>query len=218
MTVRDALNTEVYPLKQNTTAKQALRVMLDAQVRHLPVVTDGQLEGVVSEVQLEALENAKTPVGQLHFGQPIVVQADAHPYEAARLLTEHNLTALPVLDNEAYIGTVTRRDLFLSLVDMLGINRDGAVLVMGVEMRDFSIATIAHLLEQNDVKMLSVVSERPDENELIRVTLKVNVSDTSRARHVLEVHGYKVAAAHDDPVADADLKDRIDAFMRYLEV
>jgi acetoin utilization protein AcuB len=218
MTVKDALSAEVYPLKHSTSVKKALRFMTDAQVRHLPIVLDDKLSGIVSETQLEALEDGKTEVGNLVMQNPVSVQAEAHPYEAARLITTHDLTALPVLADADYVGTVTRRDLFVSLVEMLGINRDGAVLVMDVEMRDFSVATIAHLLEQNDVKILSVVSEKPDAEGLIRITLKVNVSDTVRARHVLEVHGFKVAAAHDDPEADAELQERINAFMRYLEV
>ena len=146
MTVQDAINADLYPLKPTTSAKKALHLMTEGQVRHLPIVTNRQLSGMVSETQLENLENLKTEVGGLLLGQPISIDIQAHPYEAARLLTQYDLTSLPVLENNDYVGMVTRRDLFVSLVEMLGINRDGAVLVMDVEMRDFSIATISHLL------------------------------------------------------------------------
>ena len=78
---------------------------------------------------------------------------------------------------------------------------------------------ILNLIEQNNVKILSTASESPNTAEgKIKVTLKLNVNDTARIRHILEHHGYHVVASFSSEEDDDDFRDRLQEFMRYLEV
>ena len=52
----------------------------------------------------------------------------------------------------------------------------------------------------------------------MKLTLKLNVNDTARVRHILEHYGYHVVASFSDDQDDDDFKDRLQEFMRYLEV
>jgi acetoin utilization protein AcuB len=74
-----------------------------------------------------------------------------------------------------------------------------------------------HLIEQNEGKVLAVASEEPEESTgKIRVTLKLNVKDTSRIRHVLEHNGYNVVASFGE--AGEEIEELVEEFVRYLEV
>jgi len=65
----------------------------------------------------------------------------------------------------------------------------------------------------------SVFTEPPvREGEPVRVTLKLDVTDSTRIRHVLEHYGYHVVAAFSDVSSDEEFQQRIRAFMRFLEV
>lgn len=83
---------------------------------------------------------------------------------------------------------------------------------------DYSLSRLVYTIEQNDVKILSVASESPDDQGMVRVTLKLNVNDTARVRHVLEHEGYRVVASFSETDDEEDLKLRVQEFMRYLEV
>ena len=64
----------------------------------------------------------------------------------------------------------------------------------------------------------SIATEMPTTSTgQIRITLKLNVQDTSRVRHMLGHHGYDVVATFSEE-DDEDLQLRVLEFMRYLEV
>ncbi len=48
MTVRDLMTSDVITCKRNDTINEAMKVMVDHAFRHLPVVEDGELKGLVS--------------------------------------------------------------------------------------------------------------------------------------------------------------------------
>jgi CBS domain-containing protein len=48
MPVRDVMTTDVITCKRNDTINEAMKVMVDHAFRHLPVVEDGELKGLVS--------------------------------------------------------------------------------------------------------------------------------------------------------------------------
>jgi len=65
--------------------------------------------------------------------------------------------------------------------------------------------------------VLAVASESPDQtSDKTRVTLKLNITDTTRVRHVIEHHGYRIVASFSED--DAEMLERAQAFMRYLDV
>jgi len=53
---------------------------------------------------------------------------------------------------------------------------------------------------------------------VIAVTLKLNTTDTARVRHVLEHQGYRIVASFSEEEDDEEFRNRIQEFMRYLEV
>ncbi len=71
---------------------------------------DEHLLGVLSLHKL-VLSRADTPVSQLMYRDPIAVRVDTDQEEAARILTEHDLLALPVVDDQGrLVGIITADD------------------------------------------------------------------------------------------------------------
>ncbi|HEY8445667.1 MAG TPA: magnesium transporter [Thermomicrobiales bacterium] len=69
-----------------------------------------RLLGVLSLHKL-VLSRGDTPVSELMYRDPIAVRVDTDQEEAARILTEHDLLALPVVDHEGrLVGIITADD------------------------------------------------------------------------------------------------------------
>jgi hypothetical protein len=136
------------------------------------------------------------------------------------VIVDHDLTALPIATIDGrYVGLVKRHNIFDQFARMLSTQETGAIIALEVDQRDYSLAKLAHMIEQNNVKILSTATEHPDVADgKMKVTLKLNVNDTSRVRHILEHHGYHVIASFSDDRDDDDFKHRLQEFMRYLEV
>lgn len=111
-------------------AVEAYAVMASAGIRHLPVVQDERLVGMVSDRDLyryapladgvggtRALRRLyERPVRQVMTGGPCIT---ADPLttlsEAADILVRHKVSALPVLDEGRLIGILTSHDLLRAL-------------------------------------------------------------------------------------------------------
>jgi predicted transcriptional regulator len=219
MKVRDAIHSTTPALQTSDTVEDALGLLMEHHVRHLPVVEDnGRLAGVISEDRLMDAEGPGSPVDSLLIGRPVSVPPEAHIFDAARTMVEHDLSTVPVADPDGqYLGVLRRHDIFDQFAQMLSTRQSGAILALEVDSHDYALAKLVHVIEQNEAKVLAVASELPnDSTEAIRVTLKLNVKDTSRVRHVLEHHGYHVVAAFGEE--DGELEELVEEFVRYLEV
>lgn len=216
----DALIThQTPPLRPADSAEYALGLMMEMRVRHLPVVDAvDRLVGIISEEDLMSSAGPEEQVASCLRGTPVHVAASDHVFEVTRIIMNHGLTIVPVVDADGmYEGLIRRHDLFERFAAMLGTQSSGAILALEEDRRDAALSQIVYLVEQNDVRVLSLATEEmPDDH--IGITLKLNVRDATRVRHLLEHNGYHVVAAFGEE-EDADgLMDRVQEFMRYLEV
>jgi len=219
MKVRKAIHSDTPALQTSDPVEEALGLLMEYHVRHLPVVDEeGRLAGVISEDRLMDAEGPDAPLDSLLIGRPVSVPPEAHIFDAARTMVEHDLSTIPVADTDGqYLGVLRRHDIFDQFARMLSTRQSGAILALEVDSRDYALAKLIHVIEQNEAKVLAVASELPDDSsEKIRITLKLNVKDTSRVRHVLEHHGYHVVAAFGE--TDSEMEELVEEFVRYLEV
>jgi predicted transcriptional regulator len=220
MKVRDAIHTDTPALHTTDTVGEALGALMEHHIRHLPVIdADRQLVGIVSEKALMTADAHEATIEALVSRQPVAVYPSDHVFDAARTMVRHELSTVPVVDgDQQYMGLIRRHDIFDTFAQMLATQESGAILALEVDPRDYALAKLVHLIEQNEAKVLAVASEMPSQTDVgkLRVTLKLNVVDTTRLRHVLEHNGYDVVASFGDE--DDEMLDRIEAFMHYLEV
>ena len=221
MTIETLVSEVTPPLRPDETVEHALGLLLEFRVRHLPVVSeDGYLLGVISENQLLDASGPDAPLESLLGLAPVSVRPETHIFDATKVIVDHDLTSLPIATSDGrYVGLVKRHNIFDQFARMLSTQESGAIIALEVDQRDYSLAKLAHMIEQNDVKILSTATEHPDVADgKMKVTLKLNVNDTSRVRHILEHNGYHVIASFSDDRDDDDFKHRLQEFMRYLEV
>jgi acetoin utilization protein AcuB len=224
MTVQTLLSFDVAPLGPTDTVGHALYRLADLDVQHLPVLdADGQLMNVIGGDDLLDDPSPEAFAATVRGLGPVFVGPDAHWYQAASLLAQHHLSILPVVDREGhYLGLVRRSDLFDRFAGSLSTGSLGAVLIIEVPQRDFSMSQLCHLIEQSDARVLSVSTQGQEQAPTtaplpIHVTLKLNTADTSRVKHVLEHHGYHVVAAFNEEITDEAFNYRLAEFLRYLE-
>jgi CBS domain-containing protein len=116
----------VVTIRCDATATTAWALMKVRHFRHLPVVDDrGRLVGIVSDRDLARVPFTATGAGQaVPTGMPverimttavITVRPDDDVAEAARLMWEHKVGALPVVENGRLIGILTEIDLMRML-------------------------------------------------------------------------------------------------------
>jgi CBS domain-containing protein len=110
------MSTEFMSLPETTTVASALDVIRDSQIAPEALATiyasgaDGELVGVAPVVTLLRAKG-DSAVGDIVDRDPQSVHTDADLPEVARVMTDYNLTTLPVLDeHERMVGVVSVDD------------------------------------------------------------------------------------------------------------
>ncbi len=220
MTADKYISKTVQPLKLTDTGLFALDMMNDFHVRHLPVVKDSVLLGLITEQDIlefnldDTLESYQIP-----FSRPSV-SPNNHLYEILRLMADFKLTVVPVTDAEdKYIGAIAQEDLILELGNMGSFTVPGSIIVLEMHRRDYSLARISSIIEQENVQVISTFITSDLQSDQAEVTLKVNSKDIRHILASLERFGYAVKASfHESEFIDDVLKDRYEALMMYLNV
>jgi CBS domain-containing membrane protein len=132
--VRDVMTREVRTLGPNDRLALADELMQQGRFRHVVVVDDGRVAGVLSQRDIfhgalawslgqgrKAHEQllAATPVKDVMASHVLSVDPDAPLAEAAALLREHKIGCLPVVAGDALVGVLTEGD-FLALLARRG--------------------------------------------------------------------------------------------------
>jgi len=141
MTVRDFMTRRVVTVAPDVPAMTAARLMLDHKISGLPVVDAEQhVVGIVSEhdllrqpdggkrkphwlqLMIEQRELAGETAGfrdrkvdDVMTPNPLTIAATSSLEEACRLIADHGIKRLPVVENGKLIGIIARADLVRAL-------------------------------------------------------------------------------------------------------
>ena len=110
MRVHDLMTRPPLTIHDSDDVALGLQVMAWGGIRHLPVLHDERLVGVVSERDLLASRHANPPIGQVMTSPAQVAAPDDDVTDAARRMVDARLGCLPVLDRGRLIGIVTVTD------------------------------------------------------------------------------------------------------------
>jgi len=101
MTVSNLISASTPPLRPSDTVEYGLGLMMELHVRHVPVVThDNRLAGLLSEEMLLDADSPSTPIGQLLGAEPVAVSVGTHVFDVTKVMMDHDLSLVPVLDAE----------------------------------------------------------------------------------------------------------------------
>jgi len=131
--VRNWMTQDVITVKLNTTLPEAHQIMMDEEIRRLPVVDDeGILIGIVTLGDVRGAQPSPATslsiwelnyllsslnVEKIMTPQPMTIEPDATIGAAARTMLEHRVSGLPVVEADGKLaGIITESDIFSMVV------------------------------------------------------------------------------------------------------
>ncbi len=132
MRVGEKMTREVITICPKERVMVAKHILDEKRIRHLPVVSDGKLVGIITDRDIR--RNLPSPTHSLGIHelsylldklqvqmvmtrQVISVTPETSIEAAANLLVAHKIGGLPVLDGERLVGIITEIDLLKALLE-----------------------------------------------------------------------------------------------------
>ncbi len=221
MVAKDLISDVVSPLFTSDTGNTALSWMEIHKISHLPIVNNKQFLGLISESDIFDLNSPDTPIGdhKLSLFSPYVFDDD-YIYTVIALVNKLKLTIIPVLDHENnYLGVITLQDLVHHFSDLINAKQPGGIIILEMNVHDYSLSQISQIVEGNDAKIMSVYLHTDSSTTKLDVIIKVNVIDLSAIIQTFIRYEYIIKASYQEESEMNNLyKNRYESFLRYLNI
>ncbi|RLC65464.1 MAG: hypothetical protein DRI48_06685 [Chloroflexi bacterium] len=208
MLVKDRMSLNPTTVTTDTSLKEALELIRSKPFRHLPVMDENnKLVGIVTEKSLvyasPAPANAlsvfevdyilsRTKIGQIIEGEVITVQSDLPIEEAARVMIDHRIGCLPVVDDDELVGIISDTDIFRVLVEGLGGGHPSLRITVVIPEEVGSLARVASRVASlggNIHSLGTFWGERPEDRV---ITFRLEGVERSAVLEALESAGIQI--------------------------
>ena len=219
------LEHDVPILKASDTARQAMDVLNDMDVNIMPVIEPRtrKLVGLVHKKTFDTInfeDYSTKKLCDLDLQDPLKVFARQHLFEAVRLMLQHELCLIPVVDQEmTYLGLLRKEKVLEVLSHMLNLAEYGSVITVELAERDYTLSELVQLIEVEEANILGITVEVPaNEEDTYSVSFKLNVEDLSRVTSALRRYGYVISSETEDQNYNIDFEERAGELLNYLDM
>ena len=173
MFVADWMTRQVVTVVPDDSVARAMHLMLERGVKHLPVVRDGAVVGVISDRDIRAYTPSKATALDIYEINYLLAKATVKDARGARLTTttpdtpietaalallENAIGCLPVVEGGVLIGIIADEDIFRALVDITGVRHGGHRVCLTVADRPGSIREVTDLIRSHGFHLHGILT------------------------------------------------------------
>jgi CBS domain-containing protein len=128
MKVSQLMSEKVVTALSTTTIFETEKTMTTQGFRRLPIISDGKVIGIITSMDIirffgsgkvfaylksgTIIQVLNTPALEIATKKVSTIEPDADVNQAAKIMREKNIGAVPVVENEKLVGIITERDFF----------------------------------------------------------------------------------------------------------
>ena len=178
---------------------QAQLKMQKGGFRRLPVVSDGQIVGIITDRDMRAHAGYldRTEVKAAMSKKPITVTPVTTVEAAAQLLLKQKISGLPVVENSRVVGIITMTDILQAFLDVMGASEETSTRIDFVlEGEGRSLAEASRIIAEQGGDVLSVGTYRKKWGENPVCYLRLRSGDANVIAQVLREKGFEVLGVY----------------------
>lgn len=190
MLVKERMSHPVITIFPESTMQDALNLMKKEHVRRLPVVNRrGELIGIITETDLDRASPSeattlsvweirelvsKVKVEKIMARDVITIEDTTPIEEAARIMSDSDISGLPVMHDGKLVGLITETDLFKVFLELFGARYPGVRLTIEVPRGPGQLARISQAILEKGGDIVALGTFLGGSAETGTITLKVN--------------------------------------------
>jgi acetoin utilization protein AcuB len=189
MLVKDRMTSPVLTITPDVSIQDGLASMRNDKVRRYPVVDkNGKMIGIVTESDLlnakpsEATTLSmweistllsKITVERVMTKDVITTAEDCPIEEAARVMSDNQISALPVMRGKSLVGMITETDIFHILLELMGARTPGVRMSVEVLNKPGKLHEISGIIQKLGGDLLGMAAFMGSRAETKHLTLKI---------------------------------------------
>jgi len=173
MFVSDWMTKKVITIAPDSSISEAVRLIKEKKIKHLPVVKDDKLKGIVSDRDIKEYSPSKattldifelnyllarTKVKEIMRTGVCTTTPDTPVEELAMMMLDNNIGCCPVLEGGRLVGIISDKDIFTVLVDITGVRHGGHRISATIEDRPGSIRELADIIRKHDFNLQGILT------------------------------------------------------------
>jgi acetoin utilization protein AcuB len=174
MLVKYWMTTEVITVDEDVSLMQASKLMKEHGIKHLPVIKEHHLVGIVSDRDLKEAQPSDATSLDIHELYYLLdkvkikslMSTDLHTTtgeevieRAAALMLDYDISSLPVVDQEGKLkGIVTKGDLFRGLIAISGIHQTQLQIGLEVVDQPGAVKKVTDLIRAHGGRVVSITT------------------------------------------------------------
>lgn len=206
MHVKSRMTANPYTIAFNAPINEVIELMREHNLKRVPVVDGKKVVGILTHGDIQKVSPtkattlsiyelnyllSKTKVCDAMTKNAFTVSPDAFLEEAALIMRENRISALPVVKDNKLLGIITESDIFDSFIDLLGFRDAGSRIT--VEALDIpgALEDITDIFKSFNSNITHLVVYRGS-GEKSDVVIRTNTINTDSIEKELEKRGYKI--------------------------
>ena len=178
---------------------QARLKMQKGGFRGLPVISDGQLVGIITDRDIREHLGLldRTEVKAAMSKKPITVIPATTVEAAAQILLKQKIGGLPVVETNRLVGMITTSDILQAFLDVMGASEETSTRIDFVlQDKGGSLAEASRIISKEGGEVLSVGTYRGKWGETPVCYLRFRSGDAGAIAKVLREKGFEVLGVH----------------------
>ncbi len=207
MYVSQFMTSQVFTVSPADNIAETMALMREKKINRLPVVEKGKLVGIVTDGDLREVSPspattlsifelnylvAKTPIRDVAVKKVLTCTPDTKIEDAALLMREHGVGALPVLDQGKLVGIITGTDIFDAFLDIMGFRSPGQRFVIETKDEVGVMVDFATIMKEHDVNISSLAVYHLKNNK-VQILARLNGDRVKDVKDSLLQKGYNLS-------------------------
>lgn len=201
--VEDWMTEELVTLDPEASVADALGLVEDRHIRHIPILDDGHLVGIVSDRDLQNVsptwadpdwdvDPQKMRVGDVMNRDVITADPQDQIGYVAQEMYKHTIESMPVMSEEEMVGLVTSSDVMRALVMLTGAFETGSQIAVQVPDKPGILLKLANNIEDLGEDIVSILASQEKLAGYRTLVFRLATTDPSNVATSLERDGYAV--------------------------
>lgn len=207
MYVKQFMTSQVFTVSPEDKVADTMALMREKKINRLPVVEKGKLVGIVTDGDLREVSPspattlsifelnylvAKTPIRDVAVKKVITCTPDTKIEDAALLMRDHEIGALPVVDQGKLVGIITETDIFDAFLDVMGFRSPGLRVVIETRDEVGVMGDLATIMKEHDVNIASLAVYHLKNNK-VQILARLSGERVQEVKESLIQKGYDLS-------------------------